>query len=120
MAAIWLGGGIRVLSGGNLVTTVFFCIGRKKMKRVVVTVIGADRVGIIAGVSNGLASHMINILTVSQTIVDGIFNMVLMCDMEASKDSLADIQKSMGEVGERLGVEVRVQLADVFYAMHRI
>lgn len=90
------------------------------MKKVVVTVIGADRVGIIAGVSAGLAAHMVNILTVSQTIVDGIFNMVLMCDMEASLDSVTDIQTSMGKIGEDLGVEIRVQLADVFYAMHRI
>ena len=90
------------------------------MKRVVVTVIGADKVGIIAGVSSGLADHGVNILTVSQAIVDGIFNMVLMCDMEGSPDSLAKIQKDMGEIGQKLGVEVRVQLADVFYAMHRI
>lgn len=86
----------------------------------VVTVIGADKVGIIAGVSSGLADHGVNILTVSQAIVDGIFNMVLMCDMEGSPDSLAKIQKDMGEIGQKLGVEVRVQLADVFYAMHRI
>ena len=90
------------------------------MKRVVVTVIGADKVGIIAGVSRGLADHAVNILTVSQTIVDGIFNMVLMCDMEGAQASLGQIQKDMGDIGRQLGVEVRVQLADVFYAMHRI
>lgn len=90
------------------------------MKRVVVTVIGVDKVGIIAGVSRGLANHGVNILTVSQTIVDGIFNMVLMCDMEGASDTLEQIQSDMGEIGRKLGVEVRVQLADVFYAMHRI
>ena len=90
------------------------------MKRVVVTVIGVDKVGIIAGVSAGLADHGVNILTVSQAIVDGIFNMVLMCDMEGASDTLEQIQKDMGDIGRRLGVEVRVQLADVFYAMHRI
>lgn len=97
------------------------CPGRENpMKKIVVTVVGADRVGIIAGVTRGLADHEINVLTVSQTIVDGIFNMVLMCDMEGSKDTLAEIQQTMGGIGEALGVEVRVQLADVFYAMHRI
>ena len=90
------------------------------MKRVVVTVIGVDKVGIIAGVSRGLADHGVNILTVSQAIVDGIFNMVLMCDMEGASDTLEQIQNDMGEIGRSLGVEVRVQLADVFYAMHRI
>lgn len=90
------------------------------MKKIVVTVLGADRVGIIAGVTAGLAGNKINVLTVSQTIVDGIFNMVLMCDMEASDRPLAEIQKSMGKIGEELGVEIKVQLADVFYAMHRI
>lgn len=90
------------------------------MKRVVVTVIGVDKVGIIAGVSRGLADHGVNILTVSQAIVDGIFNMVLMCDMEGASDTLEQIQNDMGKIGRSLGVEVRVQLADVFYAMHRI
>ena len=90
------------------------------MKKIIVTVLGADRVGIIAGVSAGLASHQINILSVSQAIVDGMFNMVLICDMEQSPDTLAVIQEELGRVGEALGVEVRAQLADVFYAMHRI
>lgn len=90
------------------------------MKKIVVTVLGADRVGIIAGVSAGLASHQINILSVSQAIVDGMFNMVLICDMKQSPDTLAVIQEELGRVGEALGVEVRAQLADVFYAMHRI
>ncbi len=90
------------------------------MKRIVVTVVGVDKIGIIAGVSSELAKHQINIRSVSQTIVDGIFNMVLICDMELSPDALEDIQKALGEAGRSLGVEVRAQLADVFYAMHRI
>lgn len=94
--------------------------GGNLYEKIVVTVVGADRVGIIAGVTGGLAELQINVLTVSQAIVDGIFNMVLMCDMESSTNSLAEIQEKMGHVGESLGLEVRVQLADVFYAMHRI
>ena len=58
------------------------------MKKIVVTVIGADRVGIVAGVAKQLAEENVNILDISQTIVDGIFDMILMCDMENAADSL--------------------------------
>ena len=90
------------------------------MKKIVVTVIGADRVGIVAGVTKELAKENINILDISQTILDGIFDMVLICDMENPKGSLKQVQDDMGELGRELGVDVRVQLADIFYAMHRI
>lgn len=90
------------------------------MKKIVVTVIGADRVGIVAGVTKELAKENINILDISQTILDGIFDMVLICDMENTKGSLKQVQDDMGELGRELGVDVRVQLADIFYAMHRI
>lgn len=90
------------------------------MKKIVVTVIGADRVGIVAGVAKQLAEENVNILDISQTIVDGIFDMILMCDMESATHSLKEIQDNMGKQGEALGVEIRAQLADIFYAMHRI
>ena len=90
------------------------------MKKIVVTVIGADRVGIVAGVTKELAKENINILDISQTILDGIFDMVLICHMENAKGSLKQVQDDMGELGRELGVDVRVQLADIFYAMHRI
>ena len=90
------------------------------MKKIVVTVIGADRVGIVAGVTKELAKENINILDISQTILDGIFDMVLIWDMENAKGSLKQVQDDMGELGRELGVDVRVQLADIFYAMHRI
>ena len=94
--------------------------GGQDMKKIVVTVIGADRVGIVAGVTKELAKENINILDISQTILDGIFDMVLICDMENAKGSLKHVQDDMGELGRELGVDVRVQLADIFYAMHRI
>ncbi|HBK27828.1 MAG TPA: ACT domain-containing protein [Dialister sp.] len=90
------------------------------MKKIVITVIGADRVGIVAGVAKLLAKENINILDISQTILDGIFDMVLICDMEKANGSLKQIQDEMGELGKELGVDVRAQLADIFYAMHRI
>ena len=94
--------------------------GGQDMKKIVVTVIGADRVGIVAGVTKELAKENINILDISQTILDGIFDMVLICDMENAKGSSKQVQDDMGELGRELGVDVRVQLADIFYAMHRI
>lgn len=90
------------------------------MKKIVITVIGADRVGIVAGVAKLLEKENINILDISQTILDGIFDMVLICDMEKANGSLQQIQEDMGKLGEELGVDVRAQLADIFYAMHRI
>ena len=90
------------------------------MKKIVVTVIGADSVGIVAGVTKELALQNINILDISQTILDGIFGMILICDMEKAKGTLKDVQDALGMLGKELGVDVRVQLADIFYAMHRI
>ena len=90
------------------------------MKKIVITVIGADRVGIVAGVAKLLEKENINILDISQTILDGIFDMVLICDMEKANGSLKQIQDEMGQLGKELGVDVRAQLADIFYAMHRI
>lgn len=90
------------------------------MKKIVVTVIGADSVGIVAGVTKELAFQNINILDISQTILDGIFDMILICDIEQAKGTLKDVQDALGMLGKELGVDVRVQLADIFYAMHRI
>lgn len=90
------------------------------MKKIVVTVIGADRVGIVAGVAAALAKENINILDISQTILGDIFDMVLICDMEKAKGTLKEVQDELGALGKELGVDVRAQLADIFYAMHRI
>ena len=90
------------------------------MKKIVVTVIGADSVGIVAGVTKELAVQNINILDISQTILDDIFDMVLICDMEKAKGTLKDVQEGMSAVGKQMGVDIRGQLADIFYAMHRI
>lgn len=90
------------------------------MKKVVVTVIGADQVGIVANVAKELADKNVNILDISQTILDRIFNMVLICDMENATAPLKDLQDAMAHLGKKLGVDIRVQLADLFYAMHRI
>ena len=69
------------------------------MKKIVVTVIGADSVGIVAGVTKELALQNINILDISQTILDGIFDMILICDMEKAKGTLKDVQDALGMLG---------------------
>ena len=68
------------------------------MKKIVVTVIGADRVGIVAQVARNLADTNINILDISQTIQDGIFSMVLICDMEKASVSLKEFQDKMAQM----------------------
>lgn len=89
--------------------------------KLVVTVVGVDRVGIIAGVSTILANHKVNILSINQTILDGVFNMIMMCETESEdvKD-LTSIQESLVTLGSELGVEIRAQHADIFLSMHRV
>ncbi len=90
------------------------------MKRVVITVIGVDCVGIIAAVTRILADRNINILSINQTILDEFFNMVLMGDMTESETDMNELQADLAALGEEMGLEIRAQLADVFYKMHRI
>lgn len=88
--------------------------------RVVITVIGKDRVGIIAMVSGMLAQHQINILNINQNIMDGYFNMVTIADMSNSTLDIQAFQALMTEKGAEYGVEIKVQHEDIFKAMHRI
>ena len=89
--------------------------------KLVVTVVGVDRVGIIAGVSTVLANYGVNIMSINQTILDGVFNMIMMCETETNdvKD-LTSIQDALSELGKTLGVEIRAQHADIFLSMHRV
>lgn len=87
--------------------------------KLVITVVGIDRVGIIAGVSNVLADNNINIESINQTILDGFFNMIMMCTMQDTVD-LETVQAKLTELGNSLGVEIRAQHADIFLSMHRV
>lgn len=87
---------------------------------VIVSVIGQDRVGIIAGVSTVLRDANVNILDISQTIMQGFFTMILVADLAASNIDLASLKERLTEVGEQLGVRIDVQHQDVFQYMHRI
>jgi ACT domain-containing protein len=88
--------------------------------RIVITVIGPDRVGIIAAVSNILAENSVNILDISQTIMQEFFVMVLVADMAGSNTDLVSLKEVLAKKGEELQVRIDAQHEDVFNFMHRI
>ena len=90
------------------------------MKKAVVTVLGLDKGGITAKVCTVLADTNINILDISQTIVGGYFNMVMVVDITEAKDAFAEAAEKLQAVGEELGLEIKIQHTDIFDAMHRI
>lgn len=88
--------------------------------KLVVTVVGKDRVGIIALVTKILADNDVNILSINQNILDGFFNMILLAESDESKIPLVELQKILREQGESIGVEIKTQHQDIFTAMHQI
>ena len=88
--------------------------------QVVLTIVGKDKVGITAKVTNALADMNINIININQNIMQGFFNMVLIADMEGANVTLADARQRMVQLGEEIGVEIRLQSEEIFAAMHRI
>lgn len=90
------------------------------MKKAIVTVVGKDRVGIISSVSSVLCQNNVNILDISQTILQGMFTMMMIVDVENCKSEFSSMSDILAKEGEALGVEVRIQLEDIFQAMHRI
>ena len=88
--------------------------------KAVITVLGSDRVGIIAAVTNVLAKVNVNILDISQTIMEEIFTMVMLVDLKQANVPFAEISKALDEIGQELGVSIRIQHEDIFNSMHRI
>ena len=88
--------------------------------RAVVTVMGNDKPGIIAGTSTLLAENGVNILDITPTIVQNIFTMVMLVDIEKSVKDLTDLAEALHTLGGQLGVEIRIQHEDIFNSMHRI
>lgn len=86
----------------------------------IVTVLGKDRVGIIAEVSQLFYQENINIEGINQAILEDLFNMVMLVEMSEMRSDFEGIQKALCAIGERLGVEIRIQKDDIFNAMHRI
>ena len=89
-------------------------------KKVILTVLGKDTVGIIAKVCTYLAENGINILDISQTIVSGYFNMMMIVDLSKSEKQFAEVSTDLETVGEGLGVSVKCQREEIFEMMHRI
>lgn len=90
------------------------------MKKTIITVIGKDTVGIIAKVCTYLANNNINILDISQTIIQGYFNMMMIVDTNSSAKPFNEISSELAQIGEEIGVKVRCQREDIFNSMHRI
>ena len=90
------------------------------MKKTIITVVGKDTVGIIAKVCNYLAENQVNIEDISQTIVQGYFNMMMVTDVSKSEKSNAELAKDLEEPGSSIGVVIRCQHEDIFNMMHRI
>lgn len=90
------------------------------MKKTIITVVGRDTVGIIAKVCTYLAENGINILDISQTIVDNFFNMMMIVDTNDSKKAFEDMADDLAALGESIGVVIKCQKEEIFDKMHRI
>ena len=88
--------------------------------RAIVTVVGKDRVGIMSAVCSLLAEHNVNILDISQTILQGAFTMVMAVDVSKSTASFGELGKGLGQLGDEMGLSIRIQREEIFNAMHSI
>ena len=88
--------------------------------KAIVNVVGKDQVGIIAGVCIKLAEYNVNVLDISQTVMQGYFTMMMVVDTEKATVSLAELAKLTEEKGKEMGLSIRLQRADIFKAMHRV
>lgn len=90
------------------------------MNRTIITVIGKDRVGIIARICTYLAENGINVLDINQSIVQGFFNMIMIVDAQNAKKDFAVLNEEIEQISEELGVKIKMQHEDIFNVMHRI
>ena len=88
--------------------------------KAIVTVIGKDKPGIIAKVSTCLAQNAVNIEDISQTLMQGNFTMLMLCDINNAKLSLSELKEELVKLGNEIGVSIHVQHEDIFNAMHKI
>ena len=92
----------------------------KSTNKTIITVVGKDTVGIIARVCTYLADRHINVLDISQTIVQGYFNMMMIVDMSTSEKDFAECAAELEELGKDIGVSIKCQREEIFDMMHRI
>lgn len=91
-----------------------------KTDRVIITVVGKDTVGIIAKVCTYLANNRINVLDISQTIVQEFFNMMMIADIADSSKPFDACSRELSQIGEEIGVTIKCQREEIFNKMHRI
>ncbi|MDF2820161.1 MAG: hypothetical protein K0R15_602 [Clostridiales bacterium] len=90
------------------------------MQRTIITVVGKDSVGIIAKVCTYLSNNHINILDISQTIVQEFFNMMMIADINGSSKPFDTLSDELQQIGKEIGVNIKMQHEDIFNKMHRI
>lgn len=88
--------------------------------KAIITVLGQDRVGIIASVSTLLAANNINILDISQTTMQNVFTMIMHADLEGSNAGILEMSGKLTDLGKEIGLEIRIQHEGIFNAMHRM
>ncbi len=88
--------------------------------KAVITVLGKDRIGIIANVTTILAENNVNILDISQTILQDFFTMIMIVDMGKCKVGYEEIQSMLKKQSEKMGMSIRIQHEDIFNSMHNI
>ena len=89
-------------------------------KRAISTVLGRDKIGIIAAVSGALAQGHANILDINQTIIQDMFTMAMLVDYSQMEPSFDDMRQQLAALGEEMGIEIRMQRKEIFDAMHRV
>jgi ACT domain-containing protein len=92
----------------------------EESKRAIITVLGNDRVGIIYGISGVLANNNVNILDISQTILQEFFTMVMVVDVSQSLVEFSELKEQLASKGKEMGLQVNIQHEDIFKYMHRI
>lgn len=90
------------------------------VKKGIITVVGKDQVGIIAKVCTYLAENDVNILDISQTIVQGYFNMMMIVNHDASTKAFNDLSDELAALGQEIGVDIKIQHEEIFNMMHRL
>lgn len=88
--------------------------------KAIVTVTGKDKTGIIAGVTAQLAQHEINVLDISQTVLQDYFAMIMLVDLSGSKTPFSELSAALTSEGKNMGMDVRIMREEIFDAMHRV
>ena len=88
--------------------------------RAIVTVVGKDKVGIIAGVCTALAEHNVNILDIRQTVMQGYFTMMMVVDVSGATCPVVELAQKLEEKGREMNLSIRLQREEIFEAMHRV